>query len=654
MRKLFPPLQILLLASCILHPASSFAGEDSVRLLQRAYESGELNYQTALNYKVDAVFNKKKLPGAYQSDTPIKSATRVILEARQNSSLLYKENEFVLFRPTDQGDEDYYGTGIAVWTYDSPGGHFKIHYTEDNTYGDAVYGFDGMQATVPQYVTDLAGDLEDPGYLENSWTQVITNMGYSAPPSDAPAGGDDKLDVYLVEMDAYGYTSFDSGPSDIYIVLENDFTGFPENLDHEQRQGAQKTTAAHEFFHTSQLQYTTNVLANGWWMEAASTWMEDVVYPGVKDYLNYSGFKFNDANDNGRWDSGETWYKIDGSTIEGAAGRPNRWFDRPEYSLNSTEGSHEYGTIVFVKYLSKTYGSDAIKSVWDRIGSGATALDAISNEILSRGASLSAAFGSFQTANYKRDYPDGAYYPLVRHEATYASYPQSISGTVNHLSSRYYAFKPEDASSTISFTFNNMDSGNLAVKLILTKTSGGYDEQDITLNGSPVSYQINSFGSASTYSKIVMTVMNISPSQDGAAYSVSAEKAGSSSGGGGCFIATAAYGSYLSEEVQVLRSFRDEWLIADFRLRIADYKIEITNIPGKAFVNLYYKCSPPIADYISRHAALKITARSVLTPVVYAIKYPAHALIVICISAFVLTRKMQPGANKRGNRMIVR
>ncbi|RJR16492.1 MAG: hypothetical protein C4581_09715 [Nitrospiraceae bacterium] len=601
----------------------SFAGEDSVMLLQKAFERGELSYQAALNYKLYAVFSRNKLPRAYQSDIPVKSATSIIMEARQNKGLLFKDNEFIIFRPTDGDDTDYYGGGIAVWTYDSPGGHFKIHYTENDSNGDAVYGSDGDQGTVPAYVTDLAG------YLDNSWTETVTIMGYAAPQSDDPAGGDSRLDVYLVNMNAFGYTSFDSGPSDVYIVIENDFEGFPENLDPvDQRKGALKVTAVHEFFHASQFQYTTNEAANRWWMEATGTWIEDIIYPEVKDYLNYTGFKYADSNDNGKWDSGETWYKIDGTAVAGTTSRPERWFDRPQYSLDSTEASHEYGTIVFAKYLSEKYGEGVIRSVWERIDTDTIALEAISDELLSRGTSLAAIFTVFQSANYRRDYTDGGYYPLVRHEATYASYSWNINGTLNHLSSHYYAFKPDVASSNITFAFHNMNSGQMAVRLIFSKFSGGYDEKEITLDSPDVYYQMERFGTDTTYSRAAMIVMNKSSSLDGSAYSISVSRdIKEDDEDKRCFIATAAYGSYLSEEVQVLRRFRDECLL--------------TNRAGRTFVRYYYEFSPSAADYISGHTTLKSIIRCMLAPVVYSIKYPLYALIICTIGAVILmsTRK---------------
>jgi hypothetical protein len=73
-------------------------------------------------------------------------------------------------------------------------------------------------------------------------------------------------------------------------------------------------------------------------------------------------------------------------------------------------------------------------------------------------------------------------------------------------------------------------------------------------------------------------------------------------GGGGCFIATATYGSYWESHVMTLRQFRDSHLL--------------TNKLGTKFVQAYYKYSPPMADYIAEHDSLRSVARIGLAPLV--------------------------------------
>ena len=70
----------------------------------------------------------------------------------------------------------------------------------------------------------------------------------------------------------------------------------------------------------------------------------------------------------------------------------------------------------------------------------------------------------------------------------------------------------------------------------------------------------------------------------------------------GCFIATAAYGTPMAEEIQILREFRDEYLL--------------TNPLGQALVDFYYKVSPPIAEFITEHPSLKPIVRAGLVPAV--------------------------------------
>lgn len=80
-----------------------------------------------------------------------------------------------------------------------------------------------------------------------------------------------------------------------------------------------------------------------------------------------------------------------------------------------------------------------------------------------------------------------------------------------------------------------------------------------------------------------------------------------------CFVATASYG-HDSGEVGLLCDFRDNVLL----------KSEL----GTAFVNAYYKLSPPVADFISEHEGLKAAVRLALKPVIVVAEYALEPELV--------------------------
>ena len=70
------------------------------------------------------------------------------------------------------------------------------------------------------------------------------------------------------------------------------------------------------------------------------------------------------------------------------------------------------------------------------------------------------------------------------------------------------------------------------------------------------------------------------------------------SAGPQCFIATAVYGNPDCQEVLILRGVRDERLL--------------NNMPGRILVAVYYRLSPPIAEFIKKTTFLKVLVKRLL------------------------------------------
>ncbi len=84
-----------------------------------------------------------------------------------------------------------------------------------------------------------------------------------------------------------------------------------------------------------------------------------------------------------------------------------------------------------------------------------------------------------------------------------------------------------------------------------------------------------------------------------------------------CFIATAAYGSFLHPHVTELRAFRDHYLL--------------THPAGRLFVERYYEYSPALAAYIAQHDILRAITRLILAPIVYIIIQPLWTLTFLLL-----------------------
>jgi C1A family cysteine protease len=97
----------------------------------------------------------------------------------------------------------------------------------------------------------------------------------------------------------------------------------------------------------------------------------------------------------------------------------------------------------------------------------------------------------------------------------------------------------------------------------------------------------------------------------------------------GCFIATAAFGSPLAEQVEILRQFRDRYLL--------------TNYHGQKFVAWYYRNGPAVANYIKDKPLVKAAVRVALYPLIgfsflLISGYLPYVIVGLLLTAFLFFR----------------
>jgi len=537
---------------------------------------------------------------------PTRSLTGIRHSVKRDWSKLEKSTQQilakVLARPALTGER----------TCTPVGGHFTIHYATSGS--DAPDLTDNNHNNVPDWVETVAGVFE---YV---YDVEVNKMAYRSPPAIP-------YHVYLESLAsqrAYGFTTDDGIPTapsvsaSSYIEIDKGYTdsiflGFtPEE--------SLRVTAAHEFHHA--IQYGYNYFFDIFYAEMTSTWMEDEVYDSVNQLYEYLPYYL-----------GVT------STL----------------ALNAPidQGS-EYARWIFNRYLAELQGSrTVVRAYWERLGTlsrpqdgsdidGAQTLDAVLN------GNLGNVFFGFAKRVYLRDWTShlsdvNRIVPAVTPAQTF-----SVSGTVqapiNVLSTSYtfayYKYVPSSVTGQdLTISFPSL-AANYAVAAFKSDTSGVHEYQysanahsilvpsftsDAVVyllvcnnGGSMLAPYVGAFpadnsttldGSALDANALVI------PAQDPIPTSVTTTSSSSSGGKSGCFIATAAYGSYLHPKVALLREFRDRHLL--------------TNAPGRLFVKLYYAVSPPIADLIARHAVLRGATRLMLAPVIFAVEHGAVALVLL-------------------------
>lgn len=471
-------------------------------------------------------------------------------------------------------------------TYNSTGGHFRIHY--------ATTGADTPQPVAPY---TLAGWIQAVATtFEDVYTKEITQMGYTAPSANP-------YDIYLQQLvSVFGLTDPDTlaGQSaSSYITIDNDFADV-NYLQYRGLSGLQ-ITAAHEFHHAVQFFY--NYYFETWYAEATASWMEDEVYDSVNQIYEYS----------------------------------RNYLQNPSISLDKPADGG-YGRWIFNRLLAENHNPAAIRAVWERlrltsawdpaaqVNRDIPMLPLVDSTMQTMQSSLATEFHSFAKRLYTRDWAthtadlDNLYSVPLTIAASYTTYPVNQASTptpttpLAHYSMKYYRFLPSPAVNNLTVTIT---SSNGIQTSLFKKAAGTVSEITVNSGGSPTgyTYTVTGFGSLNPNTDEVVLVAVNTTATDNLALSCSTDGStpplnlvdSSGGSGGGCFIATAAYGSYLHPKVLLLRNFRDNYLL--------------TTPWGRNLVSAYYQLSPPLAGYIAKHETLRLVARLCLIPLIFAVEH---------------------------------
>ena len=136
-----------------------------------------------------------------------------------------------------------------------------------------------------------------------------------------------------------------------------------------------------------------------------------------------------------------------------------------------------------------------------------------------------------------------------------------------------------------------------------TASDGNYSFSGLSNGSYTITPSLTDYTFTPSNYSLIVSGADVNAQDFSASFNKKASNTGSTgSASGGCFIATAAYGSSLHPHVQVLRLFRDE--------------IMMRTALGRKFVMTYYRVSPYAAEWIQKRGWAKWVVRLMLGPVV--------------------------------------
>lgn len=389
-----------------------------------------------------------------------------------------QDAEALLARPTD-GAADPFGFGYAVKSVKKCARNVCVHRVRSTN--DAASK------------REVKRTLEE---MQRVWRFETGKLGYRKPRGDGKRGGNGKFDVYLKDVGASGLYGYCAAEKRIqrflasgYCVLDNDFSRsqFPSSP-----RKSLEVTAAHEFFHA--VQYAYDAEDDRWILEATATWMEEQAANGANDNRQYLPF--------------------------GQVRNPNEPLD-----TGAGGALNQYGNWAFFEFLTKKYGRDIVRQIWNKMAADKKSPDFYSSKavekVLETKGGFTKVFAEYAAGNTipGKTYPEGHKWPsaaIAGKVGLSSSAPRSpkLSGALNHLTSANYVFRPAKSLRSKRWKLKVKIDGpsrktSPAAYLLLDRKRGKTEKRYVKLNGKGKA-QVKTGFSRRKVKKVTVTMVNAS------------------------------------------------------------------------------------------------------------------------------------------------
>jgi len=334
------------------HEAMNAEGPTATELIDKALEAGELDETTALKYKIFSIYGDSRLPEAFIAEKRDYEDGGALRELMEKWDSLPEETKAELEPFTKRPDEE--GNWLELLYTDAPSeeaglfpkafaasrpkGSFykdflvskdnkvKIWYLAKDIRAKEVLGTKVVNvsaAVTKKMAEQIKGFLDNDNIMEGFEELMEKKLL-----EDGTLGGDGKLDIYIIPLDAYGLCRPEgSGVTASHIFIDSGFGTSKPNI--------MKATVAHEIFHSFQFLFPYKN-SDAWWAEATASWAEDFAYPSTNTEHAWIPFYF-------------------------------AYPGTPLYDELPPK-NHQYSSYIFAYFMSQNLGDDIIHQSWKHCG----------------------------------------------------------------------------------------------------------------------------------------------------------------------------------------------------------------------------------------------------------------------------------------------